>query len=197
MAATKSSAKKTAKTTVAKKTVTEEAAATEMESTASDIKDKPTKTIRAKKNADLDPSMYVEVKNGFNGVLVYISKKTGEEFKWDEFGDTQEMELSELRNAKNHSKAFFINNWFLIDNEEVIDWLGVSQYYENALNSRTFDELFEKTPEEIKKIVSKLSEGQKSSLAYRSKKFIDDGTIDSMKTISALEESLGVELIEK
>lgn len=196
MAENKSTVKKTAKKTVSKKTVTKEAAATEKESTASKNKDKST-TTRVKKNADLDPSMFVEVKNGFNGVLVYISKKTGEEFKWDEFGDIQEMELSELRNAKNHSKAFFINNWFLIDDEEVIDWLGVSQYYEHALNSHTFDELFEKTPEEIKEVVSKLSEGQKSSLAYRSKQFIDDGEIDSIRTISALEESLGVELIEK
>lgn len=196
MAATKTTAKKTAKTTAKKKTASKEAAATEMESTAS--QDKETKTvIRKKINKDLDPSMFVEVKNGFNGILVYISKKTGEEFRWDKFGDIQEMELSELRNAKNHSKAFFVNNWFLIDDEEVIDWLGVSQYYKNALTSGTFDELFSKEPDEIEEIFKELPDGQKRSLLYRSRELIDNGTIDSIKTINALEKCLGVELIDR
>lgn len=196
MAATKTTAKKTAKTTVKKKTATEEAAATEMESTASQGKETKT-VIRKKINKDLDPSMFVEVKNGFNGILVYISKKTGEEFRWDKFGDIQEMELSELRNAKNHSKAFFVNNWFLIDDEEVLDWLGVSQYYKNALTFGTFDELFSKEPDEIEEIFKDLPDGQKRSLLYRSRELIDNGTIDSIKTINALEKCLGVELIDR
>lgn len=196
MAATKQTANKTTKTTAKKKTVTKEAAATEMESTASAVKETKTAT-RKKINKDLDPSMFVEVKNGFNGILVYVSKKTGEEFRWEEFGDIQEMELSELRTAKNHSKSFFVNNWFLIDDEEVLDWLGVSQYYKHALTSDTFDELFTKSPKEIKEIFSELSDGQKRSLLYRSIELINDGTIDSIKTINTLEECLGVELIER
>ena len=71
------------------------------------------KSYRVKK--ELDPNMYVTVKNGFNGTLVYKSKKTGERFIWNAFGDEQEMELSELKSARNSSKAFFVNNWFLFD----------------------------------------------------------------------------------
>ena len=59
-----------------------------------------------------------------------------------------------------------------------------------------FDEIFEKTPAEIKKVVSKLSAGQKSSVAFRARNKIRDGEIDSIKAINALEEALGVELIE-
>ena len=146
---------------------------------------------------ELDPHMYVTVKNGFNGVLVYKSRKTGERFKWDAFGDEQDMELAELKYAKNSSKDFFINNWFLFDDPEIVEWLGVSRYYKHALNSQDFDGLFKKTPSEIKRILSGLSRGQKSSVAFRAKQLIADGEIDSIKTINALEESLGVELIER
>lgn len=42
-----------------------------------------------------------------------------------------------------------------------------------------------------------MSAGQKKSIAYRAIEMIADGEIDSRKTIAALEEALGIELIEK
>lgn len=146
---------------------------------------------------DLDPNMYVTVKNGFNGTLVYKSKKTGERFIWEAFGDEQEMELMELKAARNSYKPFFINNWFLFDDPEVIEWLGMGQYYKHALNAANFDKLFRKAPADIKKTIAELSDGQKKSVAFRAKQLIADGEIDSIKVITALEEALGIELIEK
>lgn len=153
------------------------------------------KSYRVKVN--LDPSMIVTVKNGFNGVLVYKSKKTGEEFVFEEFGAEQDFELSELKSAKNSYKAFFENNWFLFDDPEVIEYLGVEQYYKHALTSDGFDDIFTSDPEDILKIVREMSSGQKYSLAYRAKQFIRDGKVDSIKVIDALEKGLGVELIER
>lgn len=153
-----------------------------------------TKTYKVKKN--LDPNMYVTVKNGFNGTLVYKSKKTGERFIWESFGDEQEIELAELKSAKNSYKAFFENNWFLFDDPEIIEWLGVGQYYKHALDYESFDKLFEKAPNEIEKIVGELSKGQRKTVAFRAKQLISEGAIDSIKVITALEKSLNIELIE-
>ena len=145
----------------------------------------------------LDPNTIVTVKNGFNGRLIYKSKKTGERFEWEQFGDEQDMELQELKNARNSSKAFFSNNWFLIDDPEIIEYLGVEQYYKYALSNAQLDELFSKGVADIKKAVEHMSRGQKRTLAYRAKQMIADGTIDSIKTINALEECLAIELIER
>lgn len=145
----------------------------------------------------LNPNMVVTVKNGFNGTLVYKSKRTGEVFVWDVFGSEQDMELQDLKAARNTYKAFFINNWFLFDDPEVIEWLGMTQYYKHALNSESFNDLFSGTPEEIKKTVDKLSDGQKKSVAFRAKQLIQEGEIDSIKVINALEESLSIDLIER
>lgn len=146
---------------------------------------------------EIDPHQYITVRNGFQGRLVYISKRTGEKFVWDSFGDEQDIELIELKNAKNSSKKFFTNNWFVFEDGWVLDYLGVRQFYRNALSIDNFDSVFSQTPAEIKKTIGKLSAGQKRSLAYRAKQLIADGEIDSNKAISALEEALGVELIER
>lgn len=146
---------------------------------------------------DVDPSMYVTVRNGFQGRLVYQSRKTGEMFVWDNFGDEQDMELRELKNAKNSYKKFFINNWFMFDDDWIVDYLGVRQFYKNAVSIDDFDKIFKQKPDELKKTISEMSEGQKQSVAYRARTLISNGEIDSLSVVSTLEELLGTELIEK
>ena len=156
------------------------------------VNDKPvTKTRRT-----FQPDDFVTVRNGFQGKLVYKSSKTGEKYTFDGFGDEHEMEIQELKKAKNDSKKFFANNWFLIDDPEVIDYLGVREYYKDALTYEEFDKLADMTAEEIAERLSRVSEGQKMSVAHHAKKMVMDGKIDSMKAIAALEKGLGVTLIE-
>ena len=146
---------------------------------------------------DIDPNQYVTVRNGFQGRLVYKSKRTGERFVWDSFGAEQDMELSELKNARNSNKKFFINNWFMFDDPWIVDYLGMKQYYRSAISIQDFDKLFEKPASELENVISELSDGQKKSLAYRARQLIAEGGIDSNKLISMLERQLGVELIER
>lgn len=145
----------------------------------------------------LDINQTVTVRNGFQGRLIYISKRTGEKFVWDEFGDEQEMELRELRDAKNSSKVYFSDNYFLFDEDWVPTWLGVAQFYKHALRIDEFDEMLMKPAGEIAGIFSNLSDGQKRSAAYRARQMIASGDIDSNKAIAALEAALGVDLVEK
>lgn len=157
-------------------------------------KAEPKKKLIAK---DIDPNQYVTVRNGFQGKLIYISPRTGERFEWDSFGDEQEMELRELKNAKNSKKKFFANNWFMFDEDWIVDYLGARQYYKNAIGIDSFDDIFQLPSEELRKKVSGLSSGQKRSVIYRAKELISQEKIDSLSTIKVLEETLGCELIEK
>lgn len=176
-------------------------ATTASTSTATATKKEPVAKVEQPKKkykpAAFDPNQTVTVRNGFQGRLIYISKKTGELYDFPEFGSEQDMTVEELRNARNSSRAFFENNWFQFDDPELIEYLGVQKYYKYALKIEDFDKLFVKSPEEIEQIVSELSDGQKKSLAYRAKQLIATGDIDSNRVIKALESSLGVALIER
>jgi hypothetical protein len=161
-------------------------------------------TAVAEKKADkpivpkeVDVNQLITVRNGFQGKLSYRSKRTGEKFVWSEFGDEQEMELRELKAAKNTYKKFFTENWFMFNERWVPEYLGVSKFYKNSLPIDNFDEIFDLTPEKLKQRIKLLSNGQKKSLAYRARVLIAEGEIDSLKKISVLEEALGTELIEK
>lgn len=197
---TKSGAKKA--TSTSKKTATAaKTPAVEKESSVASmaepvVQEKPVKTV-SRRDVDLD--QLIPVLNGFQGRLLYRSPRTNELLIWPEFGDEQMMELKELRNAKNTWKVFFANNWFMFDEEHqwVIDYLGVRQYYKNALGIDNFDDLFSKSPEEITEIISGLSDGQKKSVIQRARTLVAEDAIDSNRAITALEESLGIELKER
>jgi hypothetical protein len=146
---------------------------------------------------EIDPNQIVTVRNGFQGRLVYKGRRTGERFVWDAFGSEQDMELSELKNAKSSNKKYFINNWFMFDESWIVDYLGLKQYYKNAIPIQDFDKLFEKPVSEIEETISQLSDGQKKSIAYRAKQLIAEGGIDSNRTIATLEKCLGTELVER
>lgn len=190
-------AKTTASTRAAKPAQKKEAAAQATVEAAAPAVTAPGKEAPVVPKA-IDVHMTVPVRNGFQGVLVYVSRRSGEEFTWNRFGDEQEMELQELKNAKSASRMFFERNWFMFDDEYqwVLDWLGVQNFYRNALKVDEFDEVFSLSPDEIVERVSVLSDGQKASLGYRARQLMEDGTIDSRRVVAALEDALGVQLAE-
>ncbi len=53
------------------------------------VEESAPKTIKAKQ---VDLHQYIPVRNGFQGKLIYRSRRTGELFVWETFGETQEME---------------------------------------------------------------------------------------------------------
>ena len=150
---------------------------------------------------EIDLSMLIPVYNGYQGMLIYKSKRTGEKIEWGSFGEEQPMELRELRTAKSSgaNKMFFIKNWFMFDDEYqwVIDYLGVRNYYKNSVALDEFDDVFEKSPTEVAAIIASMPKGQAKSLQYRAHQLIESGDIDSRKMIAALEAAFGVELVEK
>jgi len=87
----------------------------------------------------------------------------------------------------------------MFDEEDmwVVDFLGVSQYYENAVPIEEFDDIFELPVDEAKDTIEKMSNGQRNSLGYRARQKVVSGDIDSRKMILMLEDMLGIELIEK
>lgn len=148
------------------------------------------------KKQEVDMNQTITVRNGFHGILVYKSRRTGEEYVWNEFGDEQDMELSELKNAKDTKKKFFEANWFVFDDEFdwVLDFLKVRHFYKNAMPIDDYDEFFKKSADEIIEIINGMSDGQKKSLAYRAKEMIEQDEIDSISVIKALEEGLGIKI---
>lgn len=136
-------------------------------------------------------------KNGTRGNLIYKSSRNlGYEVEWSEFGEEQEIEFGELLAMRGSQRRFFEENWIIIEDPEVLKKLGVEKYYKNIPPVDDFDSLFKKPADELKKIVSEMSDGMKDSIRIRAKELIKEGVIDSRSVINAIQEAVGFDLTE-
>lgn len=136
----------------------------------------------------------IPVRNAFPGGLIYRDPRTGLMYKWNSEGDVEYMELGELRTARNTYPKFFENNWWEIDEVRVLEWLDAKKFYKESLTLKDFDVLFNKSPDEIISIVSKVPAAQRENLIMRVHAKVAAGEIDSLKVVRALEGALGVKL---
>ena len=154
-----------------------------------------------KKKIPLDTM--IPVKSGVNGILVYVSRKTGYEITWEEYGAIEYVEMSDLLAMRNTDKSFYENNWIYFEDTDEYSstdcykFLEVYKYYDESIVGNDLNSLFLKEPDEIKAICEKLSKGLRNTVASLARTKIDDGTLDSNKRISALEEVLDIELSSK
>ena len=140
----------------------------------------------------------VAVTNNTRGTLVYVSKRMqGYAVIWRPFGDVEYIEYGQLMSMRNSAKAFFTNNWVTIADKEVLVALGVDKFYTHVPDVEDFDSLFRLAPQDIQDRISGMTEGMKETVALRAAELIEEGVIDSRKTIKALEYSLGRKLIEE
>lgn len=140
-----------------------------------------------------DLSARIPVRSAVYGTLIYKDSLTNRVYEWGEYGQTQRLTLEMLENARNTQPAFFTNGWWEIDDENVLEWLDAKKFYTANVSISNFDSLLNKPAEEIVAVVNKLGVSQKVQLARRAQELIQEGKLDSMRAIRALEKALNVD----
>lgn len=153
-------------------------------------------TSSKKKLVAVDLNELVEVKSCVYGELSYIAR-SGDEVKWESFGDVAWMTVGALMEMRNSQRDFFEKQWIVLcgDNAQaVLDYLQIDKYYKVINELEDFDKIFTYTPEEIPAVVSELPDSTKETIARRAYAKIKDGELDSKKMIDVLQTSLGYNL---
>lgn len=158
---------------------------------------KPTRVSAPKKRQKLPDDMLVECKNITMGRLIYISnRQLGYKIIWSEPGDVEDIELKELMSMRNSQPRFFTENWIGIEDPEILKYLGVEKYYEGVPSFEDYENILTLPFEEMKLAVSKLPKGVREHIGIKATDLINNGTIDSMKTIKYLCEAFDLTVDE-
>lgn len=165
-----------------------------------------TKNI-TKKKLRLDDNVLISVKSNRFGELIYINHKTGDETRWENFGDVQPLSVGDLRAMKAKQLTFFKENWITIEGiedadddyddveiEEIYEALQISQYYDEYLCPKDINNVFNWTTDEIKNKIPRMTKSVRESILVRANELIKLNILDSMSKVKALEEVLGCEL---
>lgn len=163
-------------------------------------KDKKIETVEkdnveiAKQHKTLDRQRRIAVRSVREGGLTYVSKATGLNTYWNDYGDEHYMEVEELIRMKSSSPAFLTKPWIMIDDEEVVEYLSLKTVYDAIIPIDELDSFFSKPVSEIDEAIKKAPIGTKELIRDRAYKMVSTGDLDSNKVIRAIEQNLKIDL---
>lgn len=124
------------------------------------------------------------------GRVIYKSKKTGEIFKWLETGDDQYFTVQDVLDMDNQSHKFLRTPWLLIDDEEVVEAMGLTKMYSYISRLEDIDGFLASPLDEIEEVCQNLSKGYKNNLARIVNQKVEDKELRDVVVIRKLQELL-------
>lgn len=127
----------------------------------------------------------VEVRNVLDGKVVYISPKTKLKYKWLEKGDVEILSVEEIL-AMDSKKIFLRTPILVIDDERVIEGLGLGKVYRDIELIENTEKLEELDIDELKEFVEGLSDECKNNLRDEMNKKINNYEIRDYMVVDTL-----------
>jgi GTPase SAR1 family protein len=150
-------------------------------------KAKATTRVIAKKSSVKDDEQII-VMNGLTGALRYHSERTNRTWEFDNFGQQDVMEFSELKIIRNRFSRFFKEGWLIVLDPEAQRELGLIEMYENIITPENVEEVFKMDAEDLNEFIDALPEGQKLSFVNMAQERVERGQLDSNKIIKMIED---------
>lgn len=133
-----------------------------------------------------------------SGELIMIGRKTGNLYSWSNYGDSAQVEYQDLKAEKFNSKSRYIYDpLFIIDDEELLatpEFKTVLDTYQNILSADDIETLFSLDNVSFRRTLKTLPKGIQNSIKSLAASKIQDGTLDSLQKIRAIDEVLGTDL---
>ena len=137
----------------------------------------------------------VEVRNVYNGKVVYNSPKTKINYSWLEKGDIEVMSIEEILTM--HTKRKYLEEpWLAIDDERVIERLGLEKAVNIIEKIEDTESLVEMDIQELEKLIDDLNRNQRINLRDEVVIKIKANEIRDYATVVALKELLDIEDID-
>lgn len=146
------------------------------------------------KKVDIDRFEMIPVMNITNGSLIYVSRKTGAEWQFSEYGDIEYMEFQELLSMRTAHRRFFDEPFILVMHDEAVEHLGLTKMYESMKSPDQIDEIFNMSQADFQEIVDKSPKGIKHLIASRAKKLYEDGALDSVRKINFINDRFSTDI---
>jgi hypothetical protein len=151
------------------------------------------KTI-PKKVTQVDKDKLIPIMNITAHSLIYLSKRTGAEWNWEQYGDIEYMEMAELLTMRNAHRRFLDEPFILIMDDDAVNYLGLEKMYEKMISPDNIDKVFKMKMDNFKEVINSSPKGIQILIANRAKQLIDNGELDSMAKINFINEIFNTDL---
>lgn len=145
---------------------------------------------RVKHNSD----DFIMCRSVVHGELVYQSKKTGIFYSWGQYGDEAEVQYSDLQLLYLTKSNYLFNPWLIIEDEALVEeWTKLADVYEKAFQYEDVDYVLNLKTKELISALTAMPDGMRDSFKTAVADRIEDGSLDSLKTIKTIDQIFGTD----
>ena len=175
-----------------KNTVVEENIEEIVENVVEEVVEKPKKVNKPKH----DPSELILCRSVRFGELILIGPKTRMPYTWANEGDVREVEYQDLMSWRALRSKYLFEPMIIIEDEDIVEeWSADLGKLYDEVKAIDIKELFRLPHRQFVAQLKRLPVGMKSTVQNMAYAMIQDGTLYDLRTIKAIDEILGTELI--
>ena len=143
-----------------------------------------------------DPNELIVCRSVRFGELILIGPKTRHPYSWANEGDIREVEYQDLVSWRALRSRYLFEPMIIIEDEDVREeWSADLGELYAKLQNIDLKEMFKLPHRAFVSQLKKLPDGMKSTVQNMAYSMIQDGTLYDLRTIRAIDEILGTELI--
>ena len=158
-----------------------------------EVKPAPKKVAKVVKH---DPNEYISCRSVRFGELILIGPKTRTPYRWSNEGDVAEVEYQDLLSWKAQRHKYLFEPMIIIEDEDIVEeWNAELGKLYADLKDIDVKALFKLPHRNFVAQLKKLPAGMKSTVQNMAYAMIQDGTLYDLRTIRAIDETLGTELM--
>ena len=163
-----------------------------IEEVEKEVKPAPKKVNKPKH----DPNELILCRSVRFGELRLIGPKTHMPYSWANEGDVREVEYQDLVSWRALHSRYLFEPMIIIEDEELVEeWNADLGKLYDGLQELDLKELFKLPHRSFVSQLKKLPEGMKTTVQNMAYSMIQDETLYDLRTIKAIDEVLGTELI--
>lgn len=152
-------------------------------------------TSKPAKRKQLDKSEEVACRSVVNGSLLYISRRSHETIEWDGYGDIHYATVEELLTMKSTQGKFLTDPWLIIEDDEVIDFLGLRAIYEKIIPIDDIESfLLYSQLSELEVALTKAPKGIRELVIDKARELVSNETLYDIRIMRLLDKVLNIEL---
>lgn len=143
-----------------------------------------------------DPNELIMCRSVRFGELRLIGPKTHMPYSWANEGDVREVEYQDLVSWRALHSRYLFDPMIIIEDEDICEeWKAdLGELYEN-MQQIDLKEVFKLPHRQFVSQLKKLPDGMKSTVQNMAYSMIQNGTLYDLRTIRAIDETLGTELL--
>ena len=143
-----------------------------------------------------DPNELIMCRSVRFGELRLIGPKTHMPYSWANEGDVREVEYQDLVSWRALHSRYLFDPMIIIEDEDICEeWKAdLGELYDN-MQQVDLKEMFKLPHRQFVSQLKKLPDGMKSTVQNMAYSMIQNGTLYDLRTIKAIDETLGTELL--